>query len=141
MALSTQNSGALVGMGSQDPGKVYATFLKSTHVKSLGRNSKAGETVEISKADATVLFPYGKARRATAEEVREVLKVEEVLEVAEADGITLTGADVADGDPAEEEEPDPSETGGITLTGADLQSVEEVEEVEEVSKTSGRKRR
>ena len=88
--LTTENSGVLLGIASHDPSKVWVTFIKTTFAKSLGRNGKSGETVEISKDDARVLFPMGKARKATEEEVAKVSEVVEVAEVDETDAAAVT---------------------------------------------------
>ncbi len=92
MALSTENSGALFGGASHDPSKVYAKFSVATYVKSLGRNSQKDEVAKIDKEDARQLFCWGKARRATDEEVasvkEEVSSVEESLEAEVSEEVT-----------------------------------------------------
>ena len=122
MALSTENSGALLGVPSaHDPNKVVAYFLATTYVKSLGRNSRRDEVVEISKEDARQLFPWGKARRATDEEITGISEVSveaevepEILEEAEAeseDGASVENDAVGEGAAAEvsvESAPTPS---------------------------------
>lgn len=128
--LSTENSGALTGVpAGYDPNKVYAKFSVTTFVKSLGRNSKKDEVVEISKEDARQLFPWGKARRATDEEISNLTSEisEEVAESAEVE----VSAEVENEASVENDAPDEVVT--------ESQSSEVAES--EVKSKGGRKRR
>lgn len=84
MPISTENAGALLGKASGVTRERKVKFLKSSSVRSLGRNSAVGEVATVSAEDARFLIAYRYAEAYTEEAEAPVTQlIAEATEVSE----------------------------------------------------------